>query len=1102
MKVKHIPAALLATVLLILGTQARAQDPGNPEGLLMGYAKSLHGTDFSYHSAQPNVSQSLLNRSMERALYSEWETETVPQDFKKGPARFIFMAAMDVNKENAHRWDISVNGIIEFKIASPEDGSKKLYNWTGPDGYSLEWRVTMSDQFGDQHGYMILTAPEGKYERGKPVRIKIEGESANSQTWFIIYKYGMHPEISIIEEQAVTKEGNAEFQQVRVEYVYMGSQADAVIKSGGISTDIKLNFGYNTIRAKLPVVKTAQTFPVSITLKKPARLLASRDFKIDPVVPRTIHLLHHSHVDIGYTHVQDEVKRIQWKNLEDAVLYASRSQNYPEGARFKWNSEVMWPVETYLREQTPEKVKAMKEAISKGWIELDAFYANTLTELCSSAELVRLTTDIRKITAECGKTPKSAMISDIPGWSWGIVPVLAKSGVRYLSLGPNSGDRIGSTLKEWGDRPFWWVSPSGEEKILCWIHAKGYSFFHTGLKYDELKFRLDEGKVFAYMNELYENNYPYDIVPLRYNIGSDNGPADPTLSDAVKAWNAKYVTPTVKIMTVSESFSEFENLYGDKIPSVSGAFTGYWEDGAASTATETAWNRKAAEKINSAECLAVMNGSKAYDRKSLDDAWRNVLLYDEHTWGSWNSISEPENPFTLSQWENKRKFAIDALSQGNELLARAEGISANVEGKVNRIEVINTHSWTVSDMVTVPSSINPAGAVITDDLGKTVPSQVLSNGDIVFVAKDIPVFGSRFYTLSGPAVSSSSPVKSSIAENELFRIKINDTTGAIESLTVKKNNLELTDRSKASGLNSYVYVEGRMPLKRYTATNAEPVITENGPVTTVLSVTTSAKGTKGITNRYQLINSLGKVVVTTEIDKENIYTPEGVHLIFPFNVPDGVMRIDLGYGMYRPEADQLKGACKNYYTPERWVDISNQERGVTWITADAPVIETGGITTDANAYGWLQEAHPGQTVISYVMNNYWGTNYKAGQSGKATFRYVIQPHGMFIAQDAEKLATQESEPLLVVAAGKDSKTRKAPLTVSGQGIIVTSLIPEADGFTVHLFNCGYAPSALNIKWGEENKEVFFCDYDGNKTAGFTQGSIIPGWGTRTVRVRK
>jgi hypothetical protein len=1095
---------MIPGLLILAAASARGESPANPKGYLKGYNKTLKGGDFTYHSPQPNVSSSLLVRSIGKELFIEWETEPIPSGFKGNEAKFIFLAAIDVNRENAHSWNIYVDDKKQFTISSPPDASRNYYSWTGADGYTLEFKVSMTDQHGDQHGYMVLTAPGNRFEKGRPLKLKAEGESANSPTWFMIFKYGMEPWLNLVEEQAVTREGDRQYQQVRIEYVYMGDPVNVLINSGDVRTVTTLNFGYNTIRAKLPVVKSSRVFPVSITRQKDRQLLASNDFELLPVIPRTIHLLHHSHVDIGYTHVQDEVKEIQWKNLEDAVKLASETSNFPEGARFKWNSEVMWPIESYMREKEPEKVKAMKEAVLKGWIELDAFYANELTELCTSEELIRLTSDARSIAAECGVKPLSAMITDIPGWSWGIVPVLARSGVKYLSLGTNSGHRIGSTIKDWGDRPFYWVSPSGEEKILCWIHEKAYSLFHTGLKYSELKFRLDEGKIFGYMNELCENGYPYEIITLRYNIGSDNGPADFTLSQAVKAWNEKYVTPLIKIMTVSESFSEFETRYGDRIPSVRGAYTGYWEDGAASSALETAMNRQAAENINSAGAIMVMNNNRGYDRDKIDEAWRNVLFFNEHTWGSWNSISEPQNPFTLSQWKNKRQFAVDALDQGKALLGMALGNKAAAgTGETRRIEVINTHSWPVTDLVTISPGMRIAGTRITGQDGKIIPSQLLSSGELVFVAENIPPFGSRIYSIEKENREAAAFDKGAgFLENDDFLLKVNSDNGSIGSLVIKSINTDIVDRKNGPGLNSYYYVAGRSPSEKFQPSGALSEVVESGPVTSVIKVTTKARGSYSITSYYQLVNGLNRINISTLIDKENIFTPEGVHLGFPFNVPGGVMHLDLAFGAYRPESDQLKAACKNYLTPERYIDISNQNFGITWITRDAPLIEIGDITTDATAYGWISNLEPAGTFYSYVMNNYWETNYKASQEGKTSFRYSIFPHGIFISSEAEKLALQESEPLVVNPVDDTKKESGSLFTLNGSGIIVTALVPVNDGYLIRLFNAGGYPSEMELSWPVKPAEVYMCDFDGNRTGEFRNGSEIPAWGIRTVRVRR
>ena len=176
-----------------------------------------------------------------------------------------------------------------------------------------------------------------------------------------------------------------------------------------------------------------------------------------------------------------------------------------------------------------------------------------------------------------------------------------------------------------------------------------------------------------HLAELEKKGYPYDIVQLRWNVGGDNGPPDATLSDVVKNWNAKHAYPKLVIATTREMFREFEKRYGDKIPVVRGDFTPYWEDGAGSSARETALNRTAAERLVQAETLWCHVRPATVSRRTFTDAWRNVILYDEHTWGAYNSITEPDLPFVKDQWKIKQAFALDADAQSQSCLTGRAG---------------------------------------------------------------------------------------------------------------------------------------------------------------------------------------------------------------------------------------------------------------------------------------------------------------------------------------------------------------------------------------------------------------------------------------------
>ncbi len=69
--------------------------------------------------------------------------------------------------------------------------------------------------------------------------------------------------------------------------------------------------------------------------------------------------------------------------------------------------------------------------------------------------------------------------------------------------------------------------------------------------------------------------------------------------------------------------------------------------------------------------------------------------------------------------------------------------------------------------------------------------------------------------------------------------------------------------------------------------------------------------------------------------------PEAVHFAFPLNVPDGVIRMDIPWTVAQVETDQLPGACKNYFTVQRWADVANDQLGITLATIDAPLLEVG-----------------------------------------------------------------------------------------------------------------------------------------------------------------
>lgn len=102
-------------------------------------------------------------------------------------------------------------------------------------------------------------------------------------------------------------------------------------------------------------------------------------------------LFPHSHLDIGYTHRQDDVMKLQWRNLERALDLAERTKEYPEGSRYCWNTEATWAVAAYLKKYAAtEKAERLKQAIRDGIINVDMSLGSILTGISRQEELMHI----------------------------------------------------------------------------------------------------------------------------------------------------------------------------------------------------------------------------------------------------------------------------------------------------------------------------------------------------------------------------------------------------------------------------------------------------------------------------------------------------------------------------------------------------------------------------------------------------------------------------------------------------------------------------------------------------------------------------------------
>jgi len=229
---------------------------------------------------------------------------------------------------------------------------------------------------------------------------------------------------------------------------------------------------------------------------------------------------------------------------------------------------------------------------------------------------------------------------------------------------------------------------------------------------------------------------------------------------------------------------------------------------------------------------------------------------------------------------------------------------------------------------------------------------------------------------------------------------------------------ELCDAKSGIGLNRYYYVLGSDVKGARQSGPAKVTVKESGPLVASLLVESAAPGCKQFSREIRVIDGLDRVDIVNTFDKTAVRAKEGVHLGFAFNVPGCTTRMDIPWAVIRAEIDQLPGACKNWFTVGRWIDVSNADYGVTCATLDAPLVELGAITgnligSQFDPNGWIHKTGSSPTFYSWVMNNHWHTNYLAEQSGLKTFRYALQPHKQYDPIAAQRFGIECSQPLVV-----------------------------------------------------------------------------------------
>lgn len=621
-----------------------------------GFSSKISGEEITYFSPRKKFAdRALLTRANGKSPISwsspisEMRTPTTTYSLLVG------FSSGTSGAERTFRLELSSSSLgmsVDIKTPPKQSGPFQLKGENGEMSY--EFNLEEYDQNGDAFGMLNITIPT-KYA-WHSAEFSLTGVDQASRDWMMVFMYRPEFKCDIRLTNLISNDSK---RQVSLD-VDNPFPAGTIlnVKSNYFNDQLTLNYGYNhlTFFAYDETFIGTDSIVLTVNDLRFDRILEAKEVK-----PYTFHIIHHSHNDIGYSHHQTEVEEIQNQNIYSALDWIDQFRDIPMESKPIWHIESLWAVENFLRIAHESDKARFYAAIKSENIVLSANYVNVLTGLCIDEELNWLVEYAKLNEATFGKVDM-AMITDIPGITASGLRNYVRNDISYLSLGPNyvhafadHGDRVGGVINEQGDKAFYWKDHvNAKDSLLVWTAGKGYSFFHN-IQDHEKKDKWEE-RISSYCQELNDKDYPFEMVQLRYTKKADNGPVDVKLCAFVENWNQTYKYPKLQINSVPNLFKEFAEKHGKELETFTGEISPYWEDGAFSTAVEEAQLRMLVKKTVALEAFLA---EKALTQTYSDEIYklhRNSVLFQEHTWGAWCSISDPEIPFTTEQWEYKKAF--------------------------------------------------------------------------------------------------------------------------------------------------------------------------------------------------------------------------------------------------------------------------------------------------------------------------------------------------------------------------------------------------------------------------------------------------------------
>lgn len=806
---------------------------------------------------------------------------------------------------------------------------------------------------------------------------------------------------------------------------------------------------------------------------------------------KEIYLVHHTHMDIGYTDLPHEVMNQHLIYMDMALDLCERSANSDN--QFFWTCESSLLIKDYLASRPVWQRERLFHALREGWIELEAFLTQPLTELPTGEELIASI----GYAAELGKKEsfpvECAMLEDIGGYAGRLPSVLSGWGVRYLVAAVGGyqvhlpwanmphlfylEDKSGARVLFWNlgiDRR---KKPQDMGKILDAVYGMGANYLvrpyykelmkkkTRGVELDISEISASASTARAYFAEferrLKEENYPFAEVMLQY--GGDNRGPDPNLSELISRMNAIGNLPHIRLTTPRYFLRHMEEKYGAKIPVIRGIITDPWNMRVNPTPVGFKIFRQAQRILSTAEMYQTMLSDGHDENELTQETYQNLHLYADHTCGlsewNWQKLFNPESGCRdvvydryRCSWAIKKSYAISALQQAERLARKVrQQLSAEIYRNKPSILVWNSSAQPISGPVEIylgRDYSDPMIELSDAESGSLLEFQCIGNNRYLIFSPIIPAMGFRrlepIFGKESLTPSYISPLDTNEIENDFLKVRLDNTSGRIFSIVDKRNELECLDCEKDMGFADFVYHRIYNPFYEAEQSGMNKLKIESisvdidrvyrgtcGPIVQTVINEGHVRGLSPVVRFHReirLYNHLPRIDVRFRLDKPETEQKESCYIAFPFVGKDGVFRFDQNLGWVEPSLDIIPGAMQDAFYCYSWVNISTEGRGITVISPDAPIFQFGRIKT--GSWDDIFPFIPGRNhLYSWLYHNLLNTDTPIWQDVLDDFNFsaVFHNHG-FLPEEVMLASAQVTQPLYAeFCSANRSGTIKEPV---------------------------------------------------------------------------